>query len=72
MFVTNITNINTFCQFSLHLSNLTYPCLSLFFFMVFLVLSCVCISKTTNQMKTTAEMGKCILRVNVLWMQSVT
>lgn len=64
-----VTNINTFCQFSSHLSNLACPCL--FFFMVFLVLTCVYISKTTNQVKTTAEMGRCILRVNVLWMQSV-
>lgn len=29
------------------------------------------ISKTTNQIKTTARMGKCILRVNVLCMQSM-
>ena len=29
------------------------------------------ISKTTNQIKSTAQMEKCILRVNVLWMQSM-
>lgn len=29
------------------------------------------ISKTTNRIKTAAQRGECILRVNVLWMQSM-